>query len=86
MNSLFLLQTVRMHIARHFKYYVMITFAQNSASLRLNHPNHFYFSLINKFSVPERGSTLSVRGEKEGSWTQDADICQEVDEVCDDKV
>ena len=42
--------------------------------------------LLNKFSVPERGRTLSVRGEKGRSWTQDAGICQEMDEVCDDKM
>ena len=39
-----------------------------------------------KFSVPERGSTLSFWGEEGQSWTQNADICQEMDEVCHDKV
>lgn len=44
------------------------------------------FLRINEFSVPERGRTLSVRGEKGRSRTQNAGICQEMDEVCDDKV
>ena len=69
-----------MDIARHFKYYVIISFERNSASLKS------LKSFLLQFLVPERGSTLSFWGEKGHSWTQNADICQKMDEVCHDKV
>ena len=70
------LQLVRIHIHNQF--------CMKQCKLEIESLKSFL--LINELSVPERGRTLSVRGEKGRSRTQNAGICQEMDEVCDDKV
>lgn len=76
MKIVIFLKTVRTHIHNQF--------CMKQCKLEIESLKSFL--LLYKFSVPKRGSTRSVRGEKGCSWTQDADICQEMDEVCDDKV